>query len=382
VRTLLIIVNCPDFFLSHRKELAIEAVNRGFEVVIATGDGDATREIVSLGFEHHHLRISRFNNSLVDEVLAAFDVFKLCRRLNPDLLHLVTLKPILYGGITARLLRLPAVIFAVAGLGSVFVGGTVRYKALRYLILWIFKFIFKHPNFKVIIQNSNDFKLFETCCNLRHDSMEMIKGSGVSLSIYKPSVKIKKSSTAVVLFAARLLKEKGILDFIEAARILNQKNMKLKFRVFGRLDNQSPRSVSYDVIQSAVSENLIEYCGETNDVAKEMRRASIFVYPSYYGEGVPKVLLEAAACGLPIVTTDHPGCRDAILDNITGVLVPAKSPADLAFAIEQVLGDKSRLASMRESARILAEQKFSVDEVVSSHIKIYHDILTKNKKHV
>ena len=178
------------------------------------------------------------------------------------------------------------------------------------------------------------------------------------------------------------MKEKGILDFIEAARILNQKNMKLKFRVFGRLDNQSPRSVSYDVIQSAVSENLIEYCGETNDVAKEMRRASIFVYPSYYGEGVPKVLLEAAACGLPIVTTDHPGCRDAILDNITGVLVPAKSPADLAFAIEQVLGDKSRLASMRESARILAEQKFSVDEVVSSHIKIYHDILTKNKKHV
>jgi glycosyltransferase involved in cell wall biosynthesis len=210
----------------------------------------------------------------------------------------------------------------------------------------------------------------------------MIQGSGVALSVYKPSLKIKKCSTPVVLFAARLLLDKGVCDLIEAARILHQKNLRLRFRVFGQLDNQSSRSVSYDVIRNAESEGLIEYCGETNDVAGEMNRASIFAYPSYYGEGVPKVLLEAAACGLPIVTTDHPGCRDAILDNITGILVPVKSPVDLAFAIEQLLRDKSRLASMRESSRLLAEKKFSVEKVVSSHIKIYHGLLTKNKKHV
>ena len=350
--------------------------------MIGTGEGKAVDEIKSLGFEHYHVRISRLNNSILDEVIAAFDIFRLCRNQRPDILHLVTLKPMLYGGTIARLLKLPAVVFAVAGLGNTFVENNLKVKALRIMILSLFSWIFKHHNFKIVFQNKDDLALLKTHCRIPDHNVTITHGSGVSLSVFKPPRKIKKSSTPVVLFAARLLINKGVLDLIEAARILNQKKVRVKVRILGPLDNESPRSISCDVLLKAEFEGLIEYGGKSNDIPGEMNKASVFAYPSYYGEGVPKVLLEAAASGLPIVTTDHPGCRDAIIDKITGVLVPVKSPGDLACAIEQLLKDKSRLRSMGKSARLLAEKNFSVSYVVAAHTAVYDSLLMSKKKDV
>ncbi len=204
----------------------------------------------------------------------------------------------------------------------------------------------------------------------------MIRGSGVDLvtHIYQE----EPLGTPIVVMAARLLKDKGVLEFIEAAKILLHKGINAKFILYGDIDEHNPASLTPSELSHIKEEGIIEVNGFTNDIAKVFSKAHIAVLPSYR-EGLPKVLIEAAACGRPIVTTDVPGCRDAIEANKTGILVKVKNSQSLADAIEKLVENKNLRETMGKAGRELAEKEFSIEKVINTHLDIYRSFYEDSK---
>jgi glycosyltransferase involved in cell wall biosynthesis len=236
----------------------------------------------------------------------------------------------------------------------------------------------KHANICVIFQNPDDrtmlLNLGVTCL----EQTVIIRGSGVALKEYL--MLPEPSSTPTVTFASRLLKEKGVLEFVDAARILKNRGLNIKFLLVGAPDPGNPSSVSEKDILRWREQGFIEVMGFRSDVAEIFSKSNLIVFPSYYGEGLPKVLIEAAACGRPVITTDHPGCRDAIESGKTGLLVPIRDSLALANAIQFILNDSDTRMRMGRAGRELAERAFSIESVVNAHIVIYQQLLAKIQK--
>ena len=368
---LLFVVNAPEFFLSHRLPLALAARDSGYSVQIVTGPGSACEQIKALGFVHHCLPISRSGTKPWLELYSLWSLWRLLRWLKPDLLHLVTIKPVLYGGLIARLASVPAVVAAISGLGSVFVNRSRSTQWLRYGVELLYRLALGHPNLTAIFQNSDDRAVLIELGTLRKEQTILIRGSGVSLNDHP--VKPESEGKPVVTFASRLLKEKGVFEFVEAARILNERNIPSRFWLVGEPDHGNPSSISQEDVERWQKEGLIEIFGYRTDIPDVFSRTNLVVLPSYR-EGFPKVLIEAAACGRAIVTTAVPGCRDAIKPNVTGLLVPAKDAKALADAIERLLSDSDLRQSMGAAGRKLAELEYGIDKVVEAHLKIYREL--------
>ena len=368
---LLFIVNAPEFFLSHRLPLALAAQDSGYSVQIVTGPGSACEQIKALGFMHHCLPISRSGTNPWLELYSLWSLWRLLHWLKPDLLHLVTIKPVLYGGLMARLAGVPAVVAAISGLGSVFVTRSGSTKWLRYGVELLYRLALGHSNLIAIFQNSEDRAVLMELGTLRKDQTILICGSGVALTDHP--VKPEPEGKPVVTFASRLLREKGVFEFVQAARILRQWGVPAHFWMVGQPDHGNPSSVGYENVKRWQKEGIIEFLGYRTDIPNIFSRTNLVVLPSYR-EGLPKVLMEAAACGRAIITTDVPGCRDAIEPNVTGLLVPVGDAKALANAIEKLLSDAALRQSMGAAGRELAEQKYGIDKVVKAHLKIYQKL--------
>lgn len=373
-QTLLFIVNSPEFFISHRLALALAARDEGFTVHVATGPGRAREQIEAQGLVHHEIPLSRSGRNPFTELCSLWAIFRLMRSINPRLVHLVTIKPVLYGGLVARIARVPAVVVAISGLGSVFVSHNRSGVWLRNVIKRIYRLALGHPNIKVIFQNPDDRSVLVNSGAIRTDQTEMIRGSGVALSEYH--VHPEPEDAPVVIFAARLLKDKGVVEFVTAARILSARNVHAKFWLAGSPDPDNPTSVTEEQIAEWRLQDAVEPLGFRSDIADLFARSNVVVLPSYYGEGLPKVLIEAAACGRPVVTTDHPGCRDAIEAGRTGLLVPVRDATALANAIQSLIEDPVGRKKMGAAGRALAEKEFAIEKVVGAHLRIYRDLLT------
>ena len=369
---LLIIVNAPEFFLSHRLPLALAAREIGYSVQIATGPGSACKQIRQLGFVHHLLPLSRSGTNPWGELHCVWALWRLMRRIKPDLLHLVTIKPVLYGGLIARLAGVPAVLVAISGLGSVFVARSGAISCLRRGVLLLYRLALGHPHLRAIFQNSNDQSLLTGFGVIRDEQAVLIRGSGVDLADY-PMIQ-EPTGIPVVTLASRLLKEKGVLEFVDAARILKDRGVTSRFWLVGSPDDGNPSSVSDKDIEHWRECGLIEPLGFRTDISKVLANSNLVVLPSYYGEGLPKVLIEAAAVGRAIITTDRPGCRDAIEPDETGLLVSARDPIALADAIEHLLANSTLRQSMGNAGRELAEREFGIEKVVKAHLQIYQEL--------
>ncbi len=370
---LVIVVNCPVFFLSHRLQVALEAQKAGFEVHVATAPGPAVRQIVSSGLTHHPLPLSRSGMNLILELRALLALFRLFRKLRPNLVHLVTIKPVLYGGIAARLAEVPGVVAAVSGLGFVFVGNGLKATFISTLVAGMYRLALGNRNLKVIFQNPDDCETLLQATDLRRDKVVMIKGSGVNLSEY--TVAPTPTGIPVVVMAARLLRDKGAHEFVEAAKLLKKRGISAHFWLAGSPDEGNPASINEAELSGLRSAEVVELLGHRNDMAQVFAQSNIVVLPSYYREGLPKVLIEAAACGRPVITTDMPGCRDAIELEVTGVLIPPRDAVALAEAIQRLLLDTELREQMGVSARQLAEREFSIEKVVSAHLAVYRELM-------
>ena len=365
---LLFIVNTSAFFLSHRLAIAKAAHAAGFEVHVATGCGTP---ITDPTLTYHHVSLSRSGANVLRELKSFWQLLRLVLQIKPNILHLVTIKPIIFGGIIASLTRTQGVVYAISGLGSVFISSN-RY--IKTIVIAMYRIALRHPNKCIIVQNRFDKAFLLKNRIASPHSIVLIPGSGIDLDIYK--FQPERNSIPVVTFASRLLKEKGLIEFIEAASIVLKRVDSIQFWIAGEPDKGNPSSIEFDEIRKLIKNKEVKIIGYKPDIRETFYKSSVIVLPSYR-EGLPKTLIEAAACGRSIVTTDVPGCRDAVIPNKTALLVPSHSITDLADAIEKLIKDHELRKVMGIAGRQLAEKKFDISTVTLAHLQIYKKVLAE-----
>lgn len=371
---LLIIGNDAKYFLSHRLPIALAAREEGYEVHIATPEGPSVKEIKSLGFSHHELFFSRSGTNPFGELKALLSICSLCWSLRPEVLHLVTIKPVLYGGIAARLSPVKGVLAAVPGLGFIFMARGVKANLVRGIISIMYRLALGKRNLLAVFQNPDDQKALMDIGAITLQKSMIIRGSGVSLLQYSMSPEV--DGVPVVTFAARLLRDKGVIEFVEAVRILKSRGLNARFQLVGNIDRGNPTSISAENVDSWLNEGVVQSLGYCSNMAEVLKNSHVVVLPSYR-EGLPKVLIEAAACGRAVVTTDVPGCRDAIDPDVSGLLVPVRNASALAEAIQRLLENPELRREMGLAGRALAERAFAIESVVSKHLETYR-LLERN----
>lgn len=370
------VVNIAKFFLSHWLPEAKEAVLRGYDVHVATMDGPEVGQITAEGLTHHIIPLSRSGKNIFSEFKSFLYLLKLFNRLKPSLVHLMTIKPVIYGGLAARLTKVPGVLAVVTGLGYVFIHHGVRAVLVRALVSFLYKRVFAHPNLLAVFENDSDMQSFLQSNIVVEKKARIINGAGVDLEKYIFVPEPEKTFT--VTFAARLLKDKGFVEFVSAARIIKARHPSIRFWVAGDTDIGNPASVSPALISQLEKEQLLEFLGFCEDIPQVFADSNLVVLPSYR-EGLPKVLIEAAACGRAIITTDVPGCRHAIIANETGLLVPVKQVQPLADAIEELYTDNAKRLAMAKNGRKLATQKYSISRTVTAYFDLYAELNAENK---
>ena len=368
---LLFVVNVDWFFLSHRLPIALAAQSAGYEVHVATGLTNCVHLFDFHSLILHPIHLERGDTSLLGSLRTFFDILTVILRVCPKIIHLVTIKPVLLGGIAARLLGLKRIVASVSGLGYIFIAKGSMASLRRLIIGSLYKLALFHDEIRVIFQNPDDRLSLCKLSSLPFSKTVLIPGSGVSLSSYSPSD--LPPGIPVVLFAARLLSSKGIHDFVDAASQLNG----ARFVIAGQLDKENRDCIDPAQLNQWVEKGWVEYWGYSDAMANVLSQASIVVLPSYR-EGLPKVLIEAAACARPVITTDVPGCRDAIEPGVTGLLVPAQDSNALKVAIQHLLDNPELCISMGRAGRALAERKFDIKQVVKTHLDIYAELIAEN----
>lgn len=368
-KKILFVVNVDWFFISHRLPLALEALKRGYEVHLACGITDKKEYLESLGVKVHPLNLSRSGTGINGEIKAFIEIYNVVKDISPDVAHFVTIKPVLYGGIASRFLNIHKKVFSISGLGFIFIKQGLKATLVRTVVKTMYRFALGGKNSHVIVQNPDDKKVVESISNV---PICLVRGSGVNLSQYE--YKKENNENIKVSMACRLLKDKGVFEYIEATKILKQKLSNVEFELYGDVDIHNPASLTNDDVAKIKKDGFVKIYGFSSDIAKVFSDSNIVVLPSYR-EGLPKVLIEAAACGRAVVTTDVPGCRDAIEPNITGLLCKVKDSKSLASMIEKLITDNSLRNKMGKAGRELAENEFDIKKVVERHFEIYESRL-------
>lgn len=369
-KKLLIFVAEDYGLLSHRLPVALGARDAGYRVSIVCRVSTHQGYLESLGltvYPLHHFHRSRLNP--FQELRCLWEIFCLYRRVKPDLVHQVAMKPVVYGSIAAFLARVPRVVNALGGLGFAFIAKGVKARLVRWVSQVVFRFAFNRPNSRLILQNPDDVRQLGTLINPHY--LVLIRGSGVDLKDFVP--RPEPMGMVKIILVARLLWDKGIGELVAAARLLKDRGVKAQVILYGDPDPANPNSVPADTIETWRREGLVSLPGPTKRVAQAYQDGHIAVLPSYR-EGLPKSLLEAMACGRPIVTTDVPGCREVVVPGENGLLVPVKNPKALADALETLVYDPDKRQRFGAASRQLAEAHFSVDHVVQETLRVYGDL--------
>lgn len=367
---LLFIVNVDWFFISHRLPIALAAIENGYEVHLACGITNRKNELEALGIIVHPLSISRSGTSLLKEFKVIKEMNTVVKNVSPDTVHLVTIKGAVYGGLVTRFKKIKVRVASISGLGFVFIDKGIKARILRFLVTKLYRIALNSPNTKVIFQNENDKSIFIENKIIKPKQSLIIRGSGVNLDTYKYLP--EPSGEKVVMFLARLLKDKGLVEFCEAAKTLKKSGFKGRFVLVGDIDLHNPNSITQTELNNYVSSGYIEHWGYSNNVPEIIAQSHIMVLPSYR-EGLPKSLIEAAACGRAVITTDVPGCRDAITANETGVLIPIKSSQAIVKAIQTLCDSNDERIAMGKKGRQLAESCFDISDVINIHLKLYKE---------
>jgi len=372
-KKILYVVNTPEFFLSHRSALALAAFEKDYEVHVATAAGVDVARIRQLGFIHHTIPFTRSGVNPLSEVTVLSGLYKLYRKIRPDLVHHVTIKPVLYGSIAARMASVPAVVNAISGLGYVFSASGMMPSLLRIPVKTLYQLALAHKGTVVIVQNIHDYNVVQNAGWIDQDRIRLIRGSGVDLDTFKPTN--ESPNDMIVVFASRMLWDKGVGVFVKAARDLLGRGVDARFVLVGAPDLGNPNSVTRQQLVEWAGEPGIEWWGYRDDMDHVFNQASIVCLPTYYGEGVPKALIEAAATGKPVVATDIPGCAEIIQDQSNGLLVPPRDVAALAKAIELLINDEELRLKMGANGRAIAEADFSIESVINQTMDIYQELM-------
>ncbi len=375
---LLFLVTEDWYFCSHRLPVARAARAAGFEVVVATRVRAHGEEIRDEGFTLRPIAWRRRGDGLLGAVRAISEIARLYRRERPDIVHHVALKPVLLGGIARRLAfarsaDAPALVDSVMGLGSGFSTTTIAARLRRPPLGLALRLVAGGKRGWIVVQNPED-RAALAGIGVDTARIALIRGSGIDIGRFLPLPE-PGGDTITVALVSRMLRDKGVLAAAAAIRRLRETGLAVELLLVGPTDPDNANSLSEEALRSLAAEPGIEWLGPVADVRMVWRRASIAVLPSTYGEGVPKTLLEAAACGRPLIATDVPGCREVVRPGATGILVPPHDVEALAGSIAALAGDPARRAAMGRAGREWIERWFTDEIVARETVALYHAAL-------
>ena len=377
-KKLLFLVAEDRYFCSHRLPLAVMAKKAGYNVVVATRVNQHASVIENAGLKLVPLKcLRRGSLNPLREFAFILELLSIYRREKPDLVHHVAVKPVLYGSIAARLVGVPSIVNALAGLGFVFSSNRFLIRCLKSFFVVLLRLLLKGEKDSImIVQNSDDRKVVVDRGIVNNEDVRLIRGAGVDVTQY--CVQHRENEVPVVMLAARMLWDKGVGEFVEAARTVKQCHH-TRFVLVGDTDTENPAAIPRKDLENWHEEEVIEWWGYRDDMPDVISQADIVCLPSYH-EGLPKILLEAMACGKAIVATDIPGCREVIHNGENGILVPLRNPASLVNAFEQLFNDREMVARMGAIGRQMVESKFSTDVINAEVLQVYEELLTSREQ--
>lgn len=374
-----IIINLTEdwFFVSHFLSRAVDARKAGYDVYISCNETDKRKIIENSKIKFFSLALDRKGINPFYEFIVFLKYCFIFFKIKPDIVHNVGPKPIIYGSFAAKLLNIKSVINAPIGMGFVFSSDRFKAKLLKPILLFLLRLTLnkhhgKDRENRVIFENSDDMNFFLRNKMVKKSDVKLIKGAGVEID-YKLKIKKKTKKIITISLVARMLKDKGIFEFVEAAKILKKKNFKTRFLLIGDIDPKNPTSLNTNILRTWHEQEIIEWLGWIKDVKKILFETDILCLPSYR-EGLPKSLLEGAAFGLPLVTTNTIGCRDVVVDGLNGFLVPIKDSLNLAYAIEKLIKDEDLRFKMGKESFKIAVSKFSAKIINSQTISLYNEL--------
>lgn len=359
-------------FYSHRLPMALAVKAEGHEVVVAAREGEHGELIRGAGLRLIPLPWRRSSINPFYELYLAARIVRLYAAERPDLVHHVSAKPILYGSFAAAVCGVPAVVNALIGLGFVFISENLKAHIIRGLVCRALRAAFSVRNSVVIFQNEDDRGLFVRGGFVPVDKTVLIRGSGVDAAHYSP--RPEPGGVPLVVLPGRMLWDKGVGEFVEAARLLRGEGVHARFALVGDRDEENPAAVPSAHLEQWKAEGVVEWWGYRADMLEVYAQASIVCLPSYR-EGLPKALMEAAACARALVAADAPGCREVVRDGETGLLVPIRDAGALAGALRRLLTDAALRRRLGENARRLAVAEFAQEKIVAQTLRVYRDLL-------
>ena len=372
-KKLFIIVNQDKFFLSHRLPIGLAAKDAGYDVTIVSEDTGVSNKIREAGLRTINLPINKAGTNIKDVIKTFFFLYKLFRREKPDIVHLVGLKTMLWGGLACRLAGVKAMVSAVCGLGVLF-DEEHAHSFMTRSILKVMRVTHKKKRLAVIFQNNDDKAIFLNAKIMKEEQCAFTNGSGINLQNYDYTPE-PTSGLIKIIFTARMVEDKGTLVLIDAAKKLEfEYKGKVQFLLCGGLDT-NPNGITKEMLESRCDGEYIQWLGHRNDVLELLKQSHIMAFPSWYREGLPKSVIEAEAIGRPVVTTDSVGCRDTIVDGINGYLIPTKDSDALATALKKLIDNPELRQTMGKNAREFAVNKFDINDVVKVHLAIYKSII-------
>ncbi len=365
VKTLLF-ANTSWYLYNFRLPLAEALRARGYDVVLVAPKDEFSDRLTKAGFHWVDFHFSRKGQNPLRELITIFRLTRLYRAEKPDFVHHFTIKCVLYGSLAARWIGIRRVINSITGLGYVFIANNLSARLLRPFIFFLYRLALKST--KLIFQNGDDLRQFETLKLVTPDQVCVVRGSGVDIERFVPSP--EPTGPQVVVLPARLLWDKGVGEFVQAARLLKAEGSDARFVLVGDIYADNPASVPENSVRDWEKEGVIEWWGWRGDMPEVFSQSSIVCLPSYR-EGLPKTLIEAAGCARPLVAFDAPGCREVVIHEETGLLAKFKDAEDLATCLRRLLCNPQERRRMGANARQLAETEFSTGRIVRETLEVY-----------
>ena len=372
----LFLVSEDRFFWSHRLPVARAALRSGYDVIVATRVQEYGQQIRDEGFHLIPLKLLRNTNSPLSEFAAIQELRRLYREEKPDFVHHFALKPVLYGSIATLGRQDMRSVNALTGLGYLVASRSWKARLLRPLLWNVFRFFLNRPNQRVVVENKEDKQLLASKVKVPSDRITIIRGSGVDTNAFQALP--EPVGIPLVLLASRMLWIKGIQEFVDAAKLLRQRGVSARFVLAGDTDACNPSCIPREQLLEWQESGAVEWWGHQHDMLQTFEQANVVCLPSHGGEGVPQVLLEAAACGRAIVTTDVPGCRDVVRHGYNGMVIQPRNSVALALAIEELLSDPAIRKQMGIHSRNIADSQFSQTAVLDQIMTLYAELFSSS----
>jgi len=373
-RSILFLVTEDWYFVLHRLPIARAALQAGYQVLVATQLSQHRDLLEGEGFTVIPMKWRRSSLNPLHALGEIRQILAIYRRYTPDLVHHIALKPSLYGSIAARWSGTAPVVNNLAGLGQAFSSTGLAASVIRQGLITAFRLLFRRRHSCTIVENTDDRQFLIDTVGMSPDRAVLILGIGVDEARFAYHEESGQAIPAVVM-VSRLLWPKGVRELVEAGRLLRTRGLDVVIRLVGKPDEASSVSVPQEVLQAWHEQGDIEWLGHQDDIPKIWAEAAIAVLPSYYREGIPRSLLEAAACGRPVVTTDMPGCREIVEDGVNGYLVTPGDVASLADALEKLINDPLLRARMGRAGREMVLARFTERQVVGQTLETYRSLL-------